>query len=147
MDAKSAVWVTVGIVASGLAWSVLSKAYERKNRRILLAQREPLSEAAILAQFPNDPDHAVEVLRAWNAIARALHVSPSRLRADDEIAKLSGVPAWISPPISSYFDTGALVETVFACLPENTDASRVTTVRGIVRCALEFPDVADALSQ
>ncbi len=128
-----AVFFSVNVAAA-----ILILVGERRNRRRLLHLRPRLNDREIIARYYAGSElPAPRVTEAWHTVATVLCVEPGRLRPEDRLDTLFGLPAWLAP--WDWGDGGRLLQ-----LTGCTVADRPATIDEVVMRLVNQPETEEA---
>ena len=126
-----------GIALGGAGLAAIVKLLERKHRANCVAGREELDDGTIYRRyFVHSGLSQAEAIGAWHHVARALHVRPGLLRADDELSRLRDIPWLGSFPDSNDLDN--LEWDILDRSPNIAEWTTMATVRDIVTFIVAF---------
>lgn len=103
-------WVLGGVLVAA-AIQLAMKTLERTRRRNWIEARQPITEPEILKRFSRTADlDKASVLSAWRKVAAAFRVDAAKLRADDRLGDLRGLPIWIDKSTPYWTDVDDLYD-------------------------------------
>lgn len=121
-------WLPViSIIVIGTAGPFVFRKMEIAGRRKYLSERETLTDDELCARYHKNTTASRAVfLQAWRRLGRILHIEYGKLRPEDPLQNLLGLPKWLGSYGSSHFDD--LEYELSQCLPEKAIVDTVAKV-------------------